>query len=88
MFCERCGAKLENGVKFCAACGNKIEPTATNVSTNGTGNGTLNTVTGGSPASMQAQSVSAMEVIKPFEPLFGEWYVDSFIGAGSFGRVY
>jgi serine/threonine protein kinase len=29
-----------------------------------------------------------MDVIKKFEPLFGEWYVESFIGAGSFGRVY
>ena len=29
-----------------------------------------------------------MDRIKPFEPLFGEWYAESFIGAGSFGRVY
>lgn len=29
-----------------------------------------------------------MDIIKKFEPLFGEWYVESFIGAGSFGRVY
>ncbi|MDO4544477.1 MAG: protein kinase, partial [Clostridia bacterium] len=29
-----------------------------------------------------------MEIIKKFEPIFGEWYVESFIGAGSFGRVY
>ncbi len=29
-----------------------------------------------------------MEIIKKFEPLFGEWYAESFIGAGSFGRVY
>ena len=29
-----------------------------------------------------------MDVIKQFEPLFGEWHVESFIGAGSFGRVY
>ncbi|MBQ7060385.1 MAG: protein kinase [Clostridia bacterium] len=29
-----------------------------------------------------------MDIIKKFEPLFGEWYVDSFIGAGSYGRVY
>lgn len=26
--------------------------------------------------------------IKNFEPLFGNWYIDSFIGAGSFGKVY
>lgn len=26
--------------------------------------------------------------IKDFEPLFGNWTVDSFIGAGSFGKVY
>ncbi len=29
-----------------------------------------------------------MEIIKKFEPLFGEWYVEDIIGAGSFGRVY
>ena len=29
-----------------------------------------------------------MEIIKKFEPIFGEWYAESFIGAGSFGRVY
>lgn len=29
-----------------------------------------------------------MDRIKQFEPIFGEWYVESFIGAGSFGRVY
>ena len=29
-----------------------------------------------------------MEKIKQFEPFFGEWYAESFIGAGSFGRVY
>ena len=29
-----------------------------------------------------------MDKIKQFEPLFGEWYVEGFIGAGSFGRVY
>ncbi|MBR6007108.1 MAG: protein kinase [Clostridia bacterium] len=29
-----------------------------------------------------------MDVIKKFEPLFGDWYIESFIGAGSFGRVY
>ncbi len=29
-----------------------------------------------------------MDIIKKFEPLFGEWYAESFIGAGSFGRVY
>lgn len=29
-----------------------------------------------------------MERIKKFEPFFGEWYAESFIGAGSFGRVY
>lgn len=29
-----------------------------------------------------------MDKIKQFEPLFGEWYAESFIGAGSFGRVY
>lgn len=29
-----------------------------------------------------------MDKVKKFEPLFGEWYVESFIGAGSFGRVY
>ncbi len=29
-----------------------------------------------------------MDSIKTFEPLFGDWYVESFIGAGSFGRVY
>ena len=29
-----------------------------------------------------------MNVIKKFEPLFGDWYAESFIGAGSFGRVY
>ena len=29
-----------------------------------------------------------MERIKQFEPFFGEWYAESFIGAGSFGRVY
>ncbi|MDO4543770.1 MAG: leucine-rich repeat protein [Clostridia bacterium] len=29
-----------------------------------------------------------MEIIKKFEPIFGEWSVESFIGAGSFGRVY
>ncbi len=29
-----------------------------------------------------------MDVIRKFEPLFGDWYVESFIGAGSFGRVY
>lgn len=26
--------------------------------------------------------------IKDFEPLFGNWYVESFIGAGTFGKVY
>ena len=26
--------------------------------------------------------------IKDFEPLFSNWYVDSFIGSGSFGKVY
>ncbi len=26
--------------------------------------------------------------IKDFEPLFGDWTIDSFIGAGSFGKVY
>ncbi|MBR0136708.1 MAG: serine/threonine protein kinase, partial [Clostridia bacterium] len=26
--------------------------------------------------------------IKSFEPLFGEWYAESLIGTGSFGRVY
>lgn len=26
--------------------------------------------------------------IKDFEPLFGNWFVDSFIGSGSFGKVY
>ena len=29
-----------------------------------------------------------MDRIKHFEPFFGEWYAESFIGAGSFGRVY
>lgn len=29
-----------------------------------------------------------MDRIKQFEPIFGELYVESFIGAGSFGRVY
>ncbi|MDO4543771.1 MAG: protein kinase [Clostridia bacterium] len=29
-----------------------------------------------------------MDIIKKFEPIFGEWYAESFIGAGSFGRVY
>ena len=29
-----------------------------------------------------------MDIIKKFEPFFGEWHVESFIGAGSFGRVY
>ncbi len=29
-----------------------------------------------------------MERIKQFEPFFGEWYAESFIGAGSFGQVY
>ena len=29
-----------------------------------------------------------MEIIKEFEPLFGEWHAESFIGAGSYGRVY
>ena len=25
MFCEKCGKKLENGVKFCPSCGNRVE---------------------------------------------------------------
>ena len=29
-----------------------------------------------------------MENIKKFEPFFGEWYAESVIGTGSFGRVY
>ncbi len=29
-----------------------------------------------------------MDRIKQFEPLFGEWHAEKFIGAGSFGRVY
>ena len=29
-----------------------------------------------------------MDVIKKFEPIFGEWYAESLIGSGSFGRVY
>ena len=29
-----------------------------------------------------------MDIIKKFEPFFGEWHAESFIGAGSFGRVY
>ena len=29
-----------------------------------------------------------MDVIRKFEPFFGEWYAESFIDAGSFGRVY
>lgn len=29
-----------------------------------------------------------MDKIKQFEPFFGGWHVESFIGAGSFGRVY
>jgi len=29
-----------------------------------------------------------MEIIKQFEPLFGEWCAESLIGTGSFGRVY
>ena len=29
-----------------------------------------------------------MDFIRKFEPLFGDWHVESFIGAGSFGRVY
>ena len=29
-----------------------------------------------------------MDIIKQFEPLFGKWYAEKQIGAGSFGRVY
>ncbi|MCL2671197.1 MAG: serine/threonine protein kinase [Clostridiales bacterium] len=29
-----------------------------------------------------------MTTIQQFEPLFGEWYAESLIGTGSFGRVY
>ncbi len=29
-----------------------------------------------------------MDLIKQFEPLFGDWHAESVIGAGSFGRVY
>ncbi|MBR0156066.1 MAG: serine/threonine protein kinase [Clostridia bacterium] len=29
-----------------------------------------------------------MERIRQFEPLFGDWHIESLIGAGSFGRVY
>ena len=29
-----------------------------------------------------------MDIIRRFEPLFGVWHAESFIGAGSFGRVY
>ena len=29
-----------------------------------------------------------MDSIRRFEPLFGDWYVESLIGTGSFGRVY
>lgn len=25
MFCEKCGKKLEDGVKFCPSCGNRVE---------------------------------------------------------------
>lgn len=25
MFCEKCGKKLEDGVKFCPSCGKRIE---------------------------------------------------------------
>lgn len=25
MFCEKCGKKLEAGVKFCPSCGNQVE---------------------------------------------------------------
>ena len=25
MFCEKCGKKLEDGVKFCPSCGNQVE---------------------------------------------------------------
>lgn len=27
MFCEKCGKKLEDGVKFCPSCGNRVEIT-------------------------------------------------------------
>ena len=29
-----------------------------------------------------------MDIIRKFEPLFGEWVAESLLGAGSFGRVY
>mgnify|MGYP000481523499 CR=1 FL=1 len=29
-----------------------------------------------------------MDRVKKFEPLFGNWYIESLIGEGSFGRVY
>ncbi len=29
-----------------------------------------------------------MEIIRRFEPLFGDWYAESLVGVGSFGRVY
>ncbi len=29
-----------------------------------------------------------MDIIRKFEPLFGEWHAESLIGAGSYGRVY
>jgi len=29
-----------------------------------------------------------VDIIKKFQPLFGEWYAESLIGTGSFGRVY
>ena len=37
MFCEHCGAKLEDGAKFCTACGARVEPLAPGG--NGTGVG-------------------------------------------------
>lgn len=83
--CGKCGATLSENQLFCQKCGAAVGEKTDSVPFR---KGTQPIGRNNGPSKAGDQEPSKVESIKAFEPFFGDWYVESFIGSGSFGSVY